>query len=85
MHVSILEDIHEPDGAGLLCSGANSVAMMELIFSFALAQSDAGAFGGYSGSKEANMKPIRINADEALGHNSMLPEGIPAREVAAGA
>jgi hypothetical protein len=33
MHVSILEDIHERDGAGLLCSGANSVAMMELIFS----------------------------------------------------
>jgi hypothetical protein len=31
------------------------------------------------------MKLIRINADETLGHNSVLPKGIPARELAAGA
>jgi hypothetical protein len=31
------------------------------------------------------MKLVRINTDEALGHNSVLPEVIPAREVAAGA
>jgi hypothetical protein len=33
MHVSILEDMHEPGGCGLLCSGANSRRTIEMFCS----------------------------------------------------
>jgi hypothetical protein len=57
MHVSVLKDIHEPDGAGLLCSRANSVAMMELIFGLRWRKETpglSGIFGLKGDEDEAN-------------------------------
>jgi hypothetical protein len=90
MRVSILDDIHEPEGAGPLCSGANSSANDETVLELPQRpQGDSGTWfdlirkrnpcSDASDRRRTNMKIIRINADEALWRNSMLPEGIVER------
>jgi hypothetical protein len=92
MRVSILDDIHEPEGAGPLCSGTNSSANDETVLELELPQRLQGDSGtclrltrrrnpcsDASDRRRTNMKIIRINADEALWRNSMLPEGIVER------
>jgi hypothetical protein len=54
MHVSILEDIHEPDGAGFLCSGTNSVAMICSLRWRKLTPGLLGIFGLKGDEHEAN-------------------------------
>jgi hypothetical protein len=77
MHLSILDDMHQPGGARLLCSGTSTAANYETPLQFALPQR-AGSESGqcFGDRRRANMKAIRINADAALWRNNMLPEGI---------
>jgi hypothetical protein len=72
MRVSVLDDIHEPESTGPLCSGANSSANDEPVLEFELPQRLQGDSG-------TCLRLTRINADEALWRNSMLPEGIVER------
>jgi hypothetical protein len=76
MDVSTSGDIDEPLAARLLCSGANSAAMTEPFASLRCRKERPADPGDVRTSRRTNMKTLRINADEALWRNSMLPEGV---------
>jgi hypothetical protein len=76
MHVSILDDIRGPCEAKLLCSGANSLLMTECFSVCAAAKSGRQSRAMLGHRRRKNMTTLRINADEVLWRNSMLPESI---------